>query len=354
MIQHKYVYKKIGLFSPYKSNGGGKNIQCLLKETIIASNQYMSVVDIDFELKDLLNTLRKSKDIIKCDIVIIQSIFNMHGLLISFFCLYNNIKYIVLPRGDYVPNLKNSIRTKSRIKKWLLWFLLWKPIMLRAAAIVFTSNLEKKRFLSVNLKNNNIVVIEDPFDSTSPTNYPANFEIGAKEAVFLGRISHEKNLFFLIKIWKKINRLNTAAVLKIVGPISDHKLYDNLVRYIYNNNVNNIVFLPWVDDWDKNNLLLNSRCLLLPSFNESFGLVVPEAILSRTPCLVSNETPWSHLPKSAGCCLELNEDIWISHILKYLSSPKKLYVKPDDIIYILDPLTPKNISKKWSDLFEII
>jgi glycosyltransferase involved in cell wall biosynthesis len=53
------------------------------------------------------------------------------------------------------------------------------------------------------------------------------------------------------------------------------------------NLVENVEFHGWIDQKQLSQLLISARLLVLPSWNENFGLVVAEALSAGVPCVVS-------------------------------------------------------------------
>jgi glycosyltransferase involved in cell wall biosynthesis len=99
-----------------------------------------------------------------------------------------------------------------------------------------------------------------------------------KEFVYIGRVSTEKNLSFLVEVF---NLLGDEYKLSIYG---DGDQSDNL-KNIANKN---IYFFNSVKNSDIPTILSRYDFLILPSLSETWGLVVEEAMFYNTPVLVSN------------------------------------------------------------------
>jgi len=92
--------------------------------------------------------------------------------------------------------------------------------------------------------------------------------------IFVGRLSPEKNLNSLISLFRYFKSDNLDYKLIIVG---DGPLKENLQRDIlkYSLNIDIIGSIMW---HDLSELYKNSICLMLPSINETWGMVANEAI----------------------------------------------------------------------------
>ena len=104
----------------------------------------------------------------------------------------------------------------------------------------------------------------------------------------------------------------------------------------------------------KNALLQQSKCLLLPSYFESFGNVVLEALASGTPVIASIGTPWKSLEENDfGRWLPWDVKAWVEAIASIsegesyhtdnFSKRSKKWVKDNFNWY--------NISDKYIDLY---
>jgi glycosyltransferase involved in cell wall biosynthesis len=89
----------------------------------------------------------------------------------------------------------------------------------------------------------------------------------------------------LIDAWPLVLRNNRAAELWIAGDGDLRPKLENWVRSLRLQN--SIKFFGQVSEQKKQELLTQSRCLVMPSRREGFGLVYLEAMRLGRPCLVS-------------------------------------------------------------------
>lgn len=128
------------------------------------------------------------------------------------------------------------------------------------------------------------------------------------KALYIGRLSHEKNLEFLIKV---VNLLPDIE-LSIVGTGPDLKVLQGIAGP-------NINFYGHIDNSNLNNVFSVHHFLILSSISETWGLVVEEALQSFLPVIVSDAVGCSEdlvITLGTGVVFksesadELNQAIW--------------------------------------------
>jgi glycosyltransferase involved in cell wall biosynthesis len=126
--------------------------------------------------------------------------------------------------------------------------------------------------------------------------------------LFLGRIDFHKGLDILVCAFSRMDPKDRPA-LAIVGPDNNNTL-GSLKKMVHRLGLNDVHFFDMTSgDDEKATLLSNSRCFILPSYSENFGLTVLEAMLAETPVIVSCETAWEDLEKkNAGLVIKPTED----------------------------------------------
>jgi phosphatidylinositol alpha-1,6-mannosyltransferase len=108
-------------------------------------------------------------------------------------------------------------------------------------------------------------------------------------AIIISRLASAENYKGheqIISVWHKVLEDIPNAQFWIVG---DGDLLPILERQVEELNLQQFVkFYGWISEEKKQELLLQARCLLMPSRGEGFGLVYLEAMRLGRPCLVSN------------------------------------------------------------------
>lgn len=133
--------------------------------------------------------------------------------------------------------------------------------------------------------------------------------------IYVGRLSKEKNLEFLIKTFNKLPHLN----LNIVG----YGPLEYELKLIAHRNIN---FYGAISNKELPSYYQSSHVFILPSLSEPWGLVVEEALNNGIPVIVSDKV---------GCAAEIVKSN-INGIVFSLSDPEGLkaaILKMEDISY---------------------
>jgi glycosyltransferase involved in cell wall biosynthesis len=102
--------------------------------------------------------------------------------------------------------------------------------------------------------------------------------------LFCGRLHPEKNLFHLIEAYDKMNTPNT--MLAFVG---DGDLRQSLEQYVADHKLDNVRFFGFQNRNAIAKYYAASDALVLPSFRESWGIVVNEGMAFGLPIIVSDQ-----------------------------------------------------------------
>lgn len=107
--------------------------------------------------------------------------------------------------------------------------------------------------------------------------------------LFVGRQTTHKGLPYLIEAFSKFVRYHTSYKLVLVGEQLEGRIDSSLVELSRKLGIENKVeFTGRVHDADVRRLMAKSRCLVLPSLAESFGMAILEAMASGTPVIASD------------------------------------------------------------------
>ena len=234
------------------------------------------------------------------------------------------VPYILAPRGMLVSDL---IRRRSLFAKrvWLAFF--GARDVANAAAIHVTSERELNDMDEVGLRYRRASILPNGVDlgehhiQTTPT--VAEFK--APYLLFLGRISWKKGLDRLIRALPMI----PDAELVIAG--YDELRYQEVVEHLADEcRVRNRVhFVGPIEGQLKMRVLRNAACLVLPSYNENFGMVVVEAMSSAIPVVLTPEVGLAGVVESSGCGLVASGEPFelaqaINHILRHPDQAKAM------------------------------
>lgn len=220
-----------------------------------------------------------------------------------------NKPYIVSLRGGLLPEA-------FRIRKWrkrVFYNLFIKSILNNASLIHVTSNIEHDC-----LKNNGyhapIAVIPNganmPPENIDPDDaLPGRIRQLSQDTrlvLFIGRLEPIKGLDLLLNAWADnlTQMKNSNATLVIAGP--DERHYARKLKAMAHrlNIAEDVIFLGMLNDPAKWSLYNRADLLVLPSYSESFGLVVTEAFACGVPVITTTATPWSQIADAnAGKCV---------------------------------------------------
>lgn len=110
-----------------------------------------------------------------------------------------------------------------------------------------------------------------------------------KHILFVGGIEERKGLIHLINAMKIIVKNNPNVSLDIVGRARERHTYNYLFNYVNENNLaNKIRFQGQVSDKQIKSFYKNCTIFVLPSAEESLGIVTLEAMSYGKPVVISN------------------------------------------------------------------
>ncbi len=116
-------------------------------------------------------------------------------------------------------------------------------------------------------------------------------ELNHRSIICIARLVPIKNLDNLLKSWKLVEEKNNDYSLSIIG---DGPLYYSLNKLASTLQLKRVNFIGAVDNRKIPPYLHHADAFILPSFSESWGLVVNEAMAAGLPVLLSNKINASH------------------------------------------------------------
>jgi glycosyltransferase involved in cell wall biosynthesis len=118
------------------------------------------------------------------------------------------------------------------------------------------------------------------FRPTDPLDRISHSGDGRFRFVFCGAMIRRKGFDLLIRAFERVAAAVPTAELRIVGPQGD-------ATSVVHRDAERISFAGAVPQERLADELRRSQCLVLPSRNDSYGMVVPEALASGVPVIVS-------------------------------------------------------------------
>jgi len=220
----------------------------------------------DFQHRNKLDNIKKIKAILKYK--------RFNKIIVSGWDLIEFWYLIFL-----VPKQKNCLALESTIMESVSSGIrgCLKKLFLSRIACVFVSGSLQKQLLGV-LNYKGEIRITKGVGIINKPSFGKEIRSYSKKYLYVGRLSEEKNLFFLIKVFNALSDYQLTIIG--VGPIETE------LKKLANDN---IVFCGQVDNKDLKNVYFDNDLLILPSLREPWGLVVEEALYFGMPVIISDK-----------------------------------------------------------------
>lgn len=239
--------------------------------------------------------------------------FSFKLVLLHRLGFFKKSRLLIAPRGELS---KGALSIKPTKKKIVLWVMrvsrLYKNIFFQATSIDEVEEIKKQ----LNIPQEKIILAR---------NIPSNNHIGLNKEqnnssvltlVFISRISEKKNLKFALEV---IGRITCEVVFDIYGPIEDEEYWKECKRVI--NTLPSGIEVNYKGELlpdDVSNIFGKYHGFLFPTLGENYGHVIVESLLSGTPVILSDQTPWHNLEEHGlGYSLPLELDLFVNALNKF-------------------------------------
>jgi len=299
------------------------------------------------------------------DVVQLHGTFNFPTVFGAYVARVSKTPYIVCPRGNFIPTPKIQKHVRNVILKKLFFRLLARKTLIKANCVVCSSNMELDATKKLTHTNNLTSIPEGLnisfyLQQIAPDILKDKLGIDPERPLFLflGRLAKEKAIPFLIDVWDLVIKNVPNALLIIAGANDSNRGLQKLVNHIVTLRRPESILMPGVVIGDlKLALLQHSRCLLLPSYYESFGNVVLESLASGTPVIASIGTPWKSLEENRfGKWLPWDVEAWANAIMDISVNgayqDKAFTIRSRQ--WVIDNFNWDNIADKYISLYEEI
>jgi glycosyltransferase involved in cell wall biosynthesis len=166
--------------------------------------------------------------------------------------------------------------------------------------------------------------------------------------LYVGRVSKEKNLDFLIETFDDYSKMNTNVSLAIVGS-------GNIEEYKKRFTNEKIFYLGHKEKEELSSLYASSDAFVFPSVTDTLGQVVYESIASGTPVIVTNvggpQTIVNQASGKVGFILESNNTKqWIETFDLLLTKKEKMKTMREDCEKFANE---NSISKSFESFYKL-
>jgi glycosyltransferase involved in cell wall biosynthesis len=211
----------------------------------------------------------------------------------------------------------------------------------KADAVIAISDISKQILIErYDVDEQKIITVYDDHEySPSDETIPHLVNRNNKNVFFIGRLSGQKGLGFLLDTAARVIDIDPQITFLIAG---EGALLENIVQRIAENHLEkNVYLLGWAGSDDKKRLFNASNLFVMPSPSEPFGLTALEAIKSGVPVISSKTCGFlSVIPSTPTFDYHDTYD-FAQKIVYYLQHP-------DAAQEILDAQTKELHNHSWS------
>ena len=174
-------------------------------------------------------------------------------------------------------------------------------------------------------------------------------------ALFMSRIDVKKGIEFLISSFALLCDKYPDWDVLIVGPTYDAEYLNKLKQQVSSNGLEDRVhFVGMVNGLNRLAYYFCADLFVLPTHSENFGMVIGEALASKTPVITTTGTPWEALNSTdSGWCIELSHDNLTSALDEAFScSFDTLKIKGENgYKYVTSNFSWESVSEKMTTLY---
>lgn len=257
-------------------------------------------------------------------------------------CDRYNVPIIIHVHGAYFKEFYEELNTNEKEKM---------KVNFRKCSAIIGLTRDWKDFLTdlINAEEKVYIInnfVEIPTTFSKPNNEIANVS-------FLGRIGERKGTFDLLNA---IELLNKNSNLQFRVNIAGDGEIEKCKKYIKDKELENVKYLGWINEEERNRLLQKTDILILPSYYESFGMVLIEAMSYKIPVIGGNagSIPNVITNNFDGLLVEPGNVTDIADKLEYLICNPKIRVKMGQNGYksVCEKYSSKYFSQRLDELYK--
>lgn len=234
----------------------------------------------------------------KYDAVIVQGIWQYNSFGVWRTLQGTQTPYFVFPHGMLDPWFKRAYPLKH-LKKLLYWSLAECRVLRDAAAVLFTSE-EERRLARESFPFYRCDEVVVNYGTSGPRIDLASAQEeffrafprlrGKQFLLFLGRLHEKKGCELLLEAFvaaRAAGRVDDSLDLVVAGPGMDQAYQNQLISIAGGSQ--SVIFTGMLTGNQKWGALSAAEAFVLPSHQENFGIAVVEALACGTPVLISNK-----------------------------------------------------------------
>ncbi|MFQ5850573.1 MAG: glycosyltransferase [Candidatus Binatia bacterium] len=219
------------------------------------------------------------------DIIHIHAFFSYVTAVAAYYAKRCRIPYIIRPIGELDPwCLKRGLWKKSPFYRFFGW-----PLLLKAAAIHVTSQMELRGLVRLGLGQKCVVIPLGVEAASYESLVRFTSSNGTCQLLFLSRVDPKKGLPLLLRAVRQLKNQGIDAELTVAGygkPFYMAEMEGLAHRLSIEEQVH---FSGFVAGRDKRRCLAAADVFVLPSYHENFGVAVTEAMAAGLPVIISDQ-----------------------------------------------------------------
>ncbi len=301
--------------------------------------------------KKLVSALRKS--IAQYDIVHLHEYRSYIGFVTDYYAKKHNIRYVLQPHGQ-LPRILG----KQRLK-WIYDVFFGYRLLRDASKVIALTSMEAEQCRRMGVSEEKIAIIPNGIDLSEYANLPPRgafrkkfgIDEDEKMILYLGRIHRIKGLDIVAKAFSKVVKELDGVKLVVAGP--DDGYLDELVSLIRILKIEDTVLIPGpLYGQDKFEAYVDADLFVLPSRYDIWGMTVLEAVLCRTPIILSENCGIaSYFKDREGLVVESSPRRLGDAILRKLQHPESKNVLEESYKKLIDEFDAVKIVSKLEEIY---
>ena len=197
-------------------------------------------------------------------------------------------------------------------KSFAAWYRLFLPILAKQARVIFTPSEYIRNKVMERFGVHNVIVASNGVNLSlfHPGAQQYTYQLPAEFILFVGTLQPRKNLPILLKAWDEIKDDYENLWLIIAG--GEEWIFEKIEF----NTSERVRCLGYVPENALPGLYVKATMLVLPSYDEGFGLPVLEAMACGTPVIASDSGALPEIIGDAGLKFHCSDSKHLSRIIR--------------------------------------